>query len=105
MGRVLEQATDAASVTAMVYATAWPLSEDDYLCAYDADARNHGIYWIDRDGNEKSEDFGGLWATCVQHEIDHLDGKLFIDYLSAVKRQMITRKMVKLKRERAREES
>ena len=35
------------------YATAWPLSEDDYLCAYDAKARNHGIYWIDRHGNRE----------------------------------------------------
>ncbi len=37
----------------MVYATAWPLSEDDYLCAYDIDAKNHGIYWIDRFGNRE----------------------------------------------------
>ncbi len=59
--------------------------------------------WIDRDGNEQTQDFGGLWATCVQHEIDHLQGKLFIDYLKPLKRQMITRKMVKLKRELARE--
>ncbi len=49
------------------------------------------------------ETFDGLWATCVQHEIDHLEGKLFIDYLSALKRQLITRKMVKLKRDRARD--
>ncbi len=60
------------------------------------------IKWIDRDGNEQSEDFAGLWATCVQHEIDHLNGKLFIDYLSGIKRQMITRRMVKLKREKLR---
>ena len=60
------------------------------------------VTWIDRDGNEQSEDFDGLWATCVQHEIDHLNGKLFIDYLSGIKRQMITRKMVKLKREKTR---
>ncbi len=37
----------------MIYATAWPLSEDDYLCAYDAGAKNHGIYWIDRYGNRE----------------------------------------------------
>lgn len=61
------------------------------------------VRWIDVDGNEKNEDFSGLWATCVQHEIDHLEGKLFIDYLKPLKRQMITRKMIKLKRERARE--
>ncbi|TQF00411.1 MAG: peptide deformylase [Spiribacter salinus] len=60
------------------------------------------VRWIDRDGNEQNETFDGLWATCVQHEIDHLDGKLFIDYLGAMKRQMITRKMQKLKREKAR---
>ena len=60
------------------------------------------VRWIDPDGNVQSETFDGLWATCVQHEIDHLDGKLFIDYLKPLKRQMITRKMQKLKRERAR---
>ncbi len=58
--------------------------------------------WIDRDGKERHEEFSGLWATCVQHEIDHLNGKLFIDYLKPLRRQMITRKMVKLKRELAR---
>jgi peptide deformylase len=60
------------------------------------------VRWMDRDGNERTETFTKLWATCVQHEIDHLDGKLFIDYLKPLRRQMITRKMVKLKRELAR---
>ena len=60
------------------------------------------VRWIDRNGNEQNETFDKLWATCLQHEIDHLDGKLFIDYLKPLKRQMITRKMVKLKRELAR---
>ncbi len=60
------------------------------------------VRWIDRDGNERSDTFDGLWATCVQHEIDHLNGKLFIDYLGPMKRQLITRKMQKLKREMAR---
>ena len=60
------------------------------------------VSWIDRDGKLQSETFDGLWATCVQHEIDHLNGKLFIDYLGPMKRQMITRKMQKLKREKAR---
>ena len=58
-----------------------------------------GLGW-DGEGHERQ--FAGLWSTCVQHEIDHLDGKLFIDYLGPLKRQMITRKMEKLKRERAR---
>lgn len=60
------------------------------------------VTWIDRDGNRQTETFSDLWATCVQHEIDHLNGKLFIDYLSPIKRQMITRRMQKLKREKAR---
>jgi peptide deformylase len=60
------------------------------------------VAWTDLNGKEQREKFDGLWATCVQHEIDHLDGKLFIDYLKPLKRQLITRKMVKLKREMAR---
>ena len=61
------------------------------------------VQWMDLDGKTQQETFDGLWATCVQHEIDHLDGKLFIDYLKPLKRQMITRKMQKLKRELARD--
>lgn len=60
------------------------------------------VRWTGLDGAAQEEQFDGLWATCVQHEIDHLNGKLFIDYLGLMKRQMITRKMEKLKRERAR---
>ena len=60
------------------------------------------VAWLGLDGKMQRERFDGLWATCVQHEIDHLDGKLFIDYLKPLKRQMITRKMQKLKREMAR---
>jgi peptide deformylase len=60
------------------------------------------VRWLDLDGNLQERDMDGLWATCVQHEIDHLNGKLFIDYLKPLKRQMITRKMQKLKREIAR---
>lgn len=61
------------------------------------------VRWLDETGAAREETFDGLWATCVQHEIDHLNGKLFIDYLGLMKRQLITRKMEKLKRERARE--
>ncbi len=60
------------------------------------------VRWLGLDGAAHEEQFSGLWATCVQHEIDHLKGKLFIDYLSPLKRQLITRKMEKLKRDRAR---
>ncbi len=59
------------------------------------------VRWLDLDGKPQEQKFDGLWATCVQHEIDHLNGKLFIDYLSRIKRSMITKKMVKLKKERA----
>lgn len=61
------------------------------------------VRWLGLDGAVQEEQFAGLWATCVQHEIDHLNGKLFIDTLGPLKRQMITRKMEKLKRERARQ--
>ncbi|MBK1634969.1 peptide deformylase [Rhodovulum adriaticum] len=60
------------------------------------------VQWTDPSGDPKEDRFSGLWATCVQHEIDHLNGKLFIDYLKPLKRQLITRKMKKLKRERSR---
>lgn len=60
------------------------------------------VTWIDQQGKPQKQTFDKLWATCVQHEIDHLNGKLFIDYLKPLKRQMITRRMQKLKRERAR---
>lgn len=60
------------------------------------------VGWIDMNGNPQERDFGGLWATCVQHEIDHLQGKLFIDYLGPMKRQVMTRRSAKMKRERAR---
>ena len=60
------------------------------------------VAWIDRNGAIQKRGFDGLWATCVQHEIDHLNGKLFIDYIGVMKRQLITRKMQKFKREVAR---
>lgn len=60
------------------------------------------LRWMDLDGTVQEREFSGRPATCVQHEIDHLRGKLFIDYLSPVKRAMITARMKKLKKERAR---
>ena len=60
------------------------------------------VEWVDLDGKQHSEEFNGLKSTCVQHEIDHLNGKLFIDYLGPMKRQLITRKMQKFKREKLR---
>ena len=50
---------------------------------------------LDLDGNPFERDAEGLLATCVQHEIDHLDGKLFVDYLSNLKRDRIRKKLEK----------
>ena len=60
------------------------------------------LRWMDLDGSMQEREFGERAATCVQHEMDHLKGRLFIDYLSAVRRSMITAKMKKLKKEMAR---
>jgi peptide deformylase len=57
------------------------------------------IKYIDNDGKKKEMKANGLLATCIQHEIDHLNGKLFIDYLSKLKKDMIIKKLVKHKKE------
>ena len=57
------------------------------------------IKYIDYDGKKKEIKAKGLLSTCIQHEIDHLDGKLFIDYLSKLKKDMILKKLVKHKKE------
>jgi peptide deformylase len=56
---------------------------------------------LDRDGKSFEEDLEGLLAICVQHEIDHLDGKLFVDYLSEMKRQRVRKKLEKERKLRA----
>jgi peptide deformylase len=56
------------------------------------------VRYLDRDGKACEEDFEGLLAVCVQHEIDHLDGKLFVDYLSEAKRQRIRKRLEKDRR-------
>jgi len=58
------------------------------------------IDYQDVDGHKHSKHFQGLEATCVQHEIDHLDGKLFVDYLSPLKRNMLMKKLRKTMKER-----
>jgi len=55
---------------------------------------------LDRDGQPFERELDGLLAICLQHEIDHLDGKLFVDYLSALKRQRIRKKLEKDQRRR-----
>ena len=61
------------------------------------------VRYLDRDGNQQEEDFDGLLAVCVQHEIDHLDGRLFVDYLSEAKRQRIRKRLEKDRRHRQQE--
>ncbi len=56
---------------------------------------------LDRDGEPFSRELEGLLAICLQHEIDHLDGKLFVDYISPLKRQRIRKKLEKSHRLRA----
>ena len=53
---------------------------------------------LDRDGNSREIEAEGLLAVCIQHEIDHLDGRLFVDYLSRLKRQRIRKKAEKVLR-------
>ena len=53
------------------------------------------LRWQDLEGNTHEADFNGFQAVALQHEFDHLDGKLFIDYLSPLKRKLITKKLKK----------
>ena len=54
---------------------------------------------LDREGQSFQMQAGGLLAVCIQHEIDHLDGKLFVDYLSQLKRTRIRKKLEKEQRQ------
>lgn len=56
------------------------------------------VRYLDRDGKTVERDMEGLLAVCVQHEIDHLNGRLFVDYLSEAKRQRIRKRLVKDRR-------
>ena len=59
------------------------------------------VRFLDRDGEAVEMEAGGLLAVCIQHEIDHLDGKLFVDYLSETKRLRIRKKLEKERRHAA----
>jgi peptide deformylase len=56
------------------------------------------IRYLDHDNLEQEEEFDGMLGTCLQHEIDHLDGVLFVDHISTLKRNIILRKLVKARR-------
>lgn len=57
--------------------------------------------WLDYNGNRHEKRLDGLLATCLQHEMDHLEGILFIDHLSRLKKDMILKKIAKARKERA----
>jgi peptide deformylase len=59
------------------------------------------VRWRDRTGAPFERDYDGMLAVCIQHEMDHLDGKLFVDYLSDLKRQRIRKKLEKERKQRA----
>jgi peptide deformylase len=59
------------------------------------------VRYHDRDGEVIERDYADILAVCIQHEIDHLEGKLFVDYLSDLKRERIRKKLDKERRERA----
>jgi len=63
--------------------------------------RSISVTALGRDGQPFTRELTGLLAICLQHEIDHLDGKLFVDYISPLKRQRIRKKLEKAQRQRA----
>jgi peptide deformylase len=76
------------------------LSIPDFTAEIERPAKTLVAY-IDREGKKREAELEGIWSTLVQHEIDHLNGVLFIDYLSRLKRDMVVRKFTKQKQKRA----
>jgi peptide deformylase len=73
------------------------LSIPDVTAEIERPAMTH-VGYIDEAGKQQEKTLEGIWSTLVQHEIDHLNGVLFIDYLSRLKRDMIVKKFTKQKR-------
>ena len=59
------------------------------------------VRYLDRQAREQELDVDGLLAVCIQHEMDHLEGKLFVDYLSPLKREMVRKKLAKARKHAA----
>jgi peptide deformylase len=57
------------------------------------------VRFLDREGRPREMRVDGLLAVCIQHEMDHLDGKLFVDYLSPLKREMVRKKLAKARKQ------
>ena len=76
------------------------LSIPDYYAEVERPAKVR-VRHLDREGKEQEVEAEGLLATCLQHEIDHLNGVLFIDHISKLKRDMVVRKFKKLAKDKA----
>ncbi len=76
------------------------LSIPDYYAEVERPA-SVKVTYLDLDGTQREMAADGLMATCLQHEIDHLDGVLFIDHISKLKRDMVVKKFKKLARDKA----
>lgn len=78
------------------------LSLPEYYAEVERPVACH-VKYLDYDGKEQVVEAEGLLATCLQHEMDHLEGILFVDHLSALKRNIILKKLAKARREAAAE--
>ncbi|TIS93803.1 MAG: peptide deformylase, partial [Mesorhizobium sp.] len=76
------------------------LSIPDYYAEVERPAAVR-VKYLDREGKLQEMQAEGLMATCLQHEIDHLNGVLFIDHISKLKRDMVVRKFKKLAKDKA----
>ncbi|MDF0695520.1 peptide deformylase [Rhizobium sp. MC63] len=76
------------------------LSIPDYYAEVERPA-TVSVKYLDREGKEQTVDADGLLATCLQHEIDHLNGVLFIDHISRLKREMVIKKFTKAAKSKA----
>ncbi|MBY3119202.1 peptide deformylase [Rhizobium leguminosarum] len=76
------------------------LSIPDYYAEVERPA-TVSVKYLDRIGKEQTVEADGLLATCLQHEIDHLNGVLFIDYISRLKREMVIKKFTKAAKSKA----
>ena len=76
------------------------LSIPDYYAEVERPAKVT-VKYLDREGKEQSVEADGLLATCLQHEIDHLNGVLFIDHISRLKREMVIKKFTKASKSKA----
>ncbi|WP_337267986.1 peptide deformylase [Oryzifoliimicrobium ureilyticus] len=76
------------------------LSIPDYYAEVERPAKVK-VKFLDRDGKQQEVDADGLLATCLQHEMDHLNGVLFIDHISRLKRDMVVKKFTKAAKTKA----